>query len=218
MNIKSIELMYDYLCKIHNSFQSIYNIITEFQKELNMLLNELNFRPISEQLIDSYNRMLLFMHDRIKGILSITLMTETMSEIQVIKPVKKDKCYHALEITYQTEECAVSKPLGDVANISINKFEDQIIFLRCQKVFPFIFFNLQICITNQQFREHIEKYIMITKEIIGWLYSDLKSIKVSIKALINIILELINTSNAKENNKWIILLEKITENIKKINS
>ena len=57
-NIRAIQYMYQYLEKLHISFSSLRKIFLDFQDELYEIMNTLNFRPITEQFIDLYNRMI----------------------------------------------------------------------------------------------------------------------------------------------------------------
>jgi hypothetical protein len=210
-NIKSVKNINEYIEKIFFSFYSLYKIFMNFHVELCNFQNDLSFRSMSEQLLDSYNRLVLFLFEQIKGILSISFITDNTKEVLVIKPVYNTKYFQDIEITYFTEDTFATKPLGNMPCISLNKINDEIIFLRGNRKFTFITFDDNSEITINEMYEHIEIYIKMIKDIINWLHTDIKSIKISIKTLINVVSEIKNMSSKKDIASWI----EIVENIKK---
>lgn len=215
-NIRTVKNMSEYLEKIFASFYSLYKIFQNFHDELYNLQNELNFRSISEQFIDSYNKLILFLYEQIKGVLSTLFIGENSKEILIIKPVRDNKYSQDLELTYFTNDIIATKPLGNIISISISKINDEIIFLRGNRRFTFIIFELNSEISNVELREHIETYVKMIKEIINWIYTDIKSTRISIKTLINIICEIVQISPKKYTESWINILENIRETIKEI--
>jgi hypothetical protein len=212
-NIKAIKNMHEYLEKIFISFYSLYKIFKNFHDELYNLQNELNFRSISEQFIDSYNKLILFLYEQIKSILTMLFIGENSREILIIKPVRDNKYSQDIELTYFTNDIIATKPLGNITSISISQINDEIIFLRGNRRFTFIILELNSDITNLELREHIDIYIKMIREIINWLYSDIKSIRISIKTLVNIISEIIKLSPKKFIESWIEILESIKNTI-----
>ncbi len=215
-NIKAVKNMHEYLEKIFASFYSLYKIFQNFHDELYNLQNELNFRSISEQFIDSYNKLILFLYEQIKGVLSILFIGNNSKEILIIKPVRDNKYSQDLELTYFTNDIIATKPLGNITSISISRINDEIIFLRGNRRFTFIVFELNCEISNLELREHLEIYIKMIKEIINWIYTDIKSIRISIKTLIDIICEIIQISPKKYAESWINILENIKDTINEI--
>jgi hypothetical protein len=216
-NIKAIHNIHEYMKKIYESFFSLYNHFQNFHEELLSLQNELNFKSISPQMLDSYNKMILFLYERIKSILSMIFIGENAKEILILKPVRNNKYEQILELTYFTDDIITTKHLGNITTISINQINDEIIFLRGNMIFTFIIFDLSTQITKDDFMDHIDEYSKMTKQIINWIYSDIKSTKMFIKSLINIITELINLSPKKYALHWIELLENIKETLDEIN-
>jgi predicted DNA-binding protein YlxM (UPF0122 family) len=226
-NIKSVEMMYEYLEKIFVSFQSLHDEFKRFQDELYSFQNDLNFRPMSQQMFVSYNRMIIFLYDRVKGTLSSKFSSYDSTEIQIIKPVRNKKYYCDLEITYNTSDdydVIVSKPLGTVATVSIDKINDEVMFLHADNVFVFLLFSDyknddgSFALTNEDFRKHISDCNDLVKEVISWLYSDMHSIKVVIRSLIDVIEELVKMSPSKCAIEWVQLVKQIQEQITKINN
>jgi hypothetical protein len=217
-NIKSVRNMQEYIEKVYYSFFSLFKIFRNFHDELCNLQNDINFRSMSQQLIESYNRHILFLYEQIKGVLSIMFINEHSQEIPVIKPVYNNKYSQELELTYFSDDIIATKPLGNVICISLNKINDEIILLRGNKRFTFIVLEDCTEITKNEFREHIETYIKMTKEIINWLNSDTQNLKMSIKSLINIISELTNMTTVDYIPEWIELLRNIKKTLEKINN
>ena len=225
-NIKSVEMMYEYIEKIFVSFQSLHDEFKRFRDELYSFQNDLNFRPVTPQLLVSYNRMVMFLYDRLRGILSSKFTNYDSTEIQIIKPVRNNKYQCDLEITYNTSDdydVIISKPLGSIVTISIDKINDEIIYLHSDNVFIFLLLekcktnNNEYLLSNDDFRKHIEDCLDITKTIISWICSDIQNIKIIIKSLIDVVEELVKMSPSKCINEWIDLLEKIKEQIASIN-
>jgi len=214
-NIKYFETMNDYTEKIYISFQSLCDIFKSFRDELQNFLNDLNFRDITKQLIDTYNRLLLFLYDRVKGVLLMTFTNDDSMEILIIKQARNNKYYHNLEMTYLIENDVVTKPLGSITTANIEKNDACITLYRADTKFSFVTFDLSMQITNDDMRKHINEYIDTTKEIIQWWNSDVKTMKLYIKTLAHVIEEHINRAKHFPKNElklWISLVEKITKN------
>jgi hypothetical protein len=208
-NIKGVKNIHEYIQRIFISMKTLYNISKKFHDELYSLQNDLNFRQISDQLIDTYNRYIKFFYDQIKSVLMSYFISEDSKEILIIKPVRDNKYCQDIEFTYFTNDILSIKTLGSVTTMSINKINDEIIYLRGNRKFTFILLDFETKLTILELREHIEFYIKMIKEIIGWLYSDIKSIKLSIKILIDIICEITNNTPKKYIKEWVELLEEI---------
>jgi hypothetical protein len=217
-NIKSVRNMQEYIEKVYYSFNSLFKIFKSFHDELYNLQNDINFRSMSQQLIESYNRHILFLYEQIKGVLSIMFINEQSKEIPVIKPVYNNKYSQDIELTYFSDDIIATKPLGNIICISLNKINDEIILLRGNRKFTFVILEDCAEITKNEFREHIETYIKMSKEIINWLNSDTQNLKMSIKSLINMISELTNMTTADYIPEWIELLRNIKKTLEKINN
>jgi hypothetical protein len=218
-NIKMVKNMHQYIEKIFASFYSLYKIFQNFHDELYNLQNELNYRQISEQYLESYNKLISFMYEQVKGILNMLFVGENSKEILIIKPVRDNKYSQELEITYFTNDIIATKPIGNITSMSIIEINDEIIFLRGNRKFTFLIFDIfkyDNNIKNCEFREHLESYIKMTKEIINWLYNDIKSTRISIKTMIDIISEIMKMDSKKYIEKWIELLENIKETVSEI--
>lgn len=212
-NIKAIKNIHEYLEKLFSSFYSLYKIFKNFHDELYNLQNDLNFRPITDQFIDSYNKLILFLYEQIKSILTMLFIGENSKEILIIKPVRDNKYSQDIEVTYFVDDIITTKPLGNIISMSISQINDEIIFLRGNRRFTFIVLELNSEISNLELREHIEIYIKMIREIINWLYSDIKSIRISIKTLIDIISEIVKLSPKNFTKFWIEILGNIKNTI-----
>jgi hypothetical protein len=217
-NIKSVKNTYEYIEKVYLSFYSLLKIFKNFLDELNNLENDLSFRSMSQQLIDSYNRLILFLHEQLKGILTATFINDNSQETVILKPVYNNNYTHNLELTYFTNDVIATKPLGIITRVSINQINDEILFLRGNRRYTFIILDEFIEININEFKDHIEKYIKMTKEIINWLSTDIKSIKFSIKTMVNVVDEITSISKKKNISNWIEILEKIKNTIEEIDN
>jgi hypothetical protein len=215
-NIRSVRNMHEYLEKVFSSIYSLYKIFRNFHDELFNLQNDLSFRPMSEQLIDQYNRLILFLYEQIKGILSISFVDQNSQEILVIKPVYNTKYSQDLELTYFTDDIIATKPLGSVVCMSINQINDEYIFLRSNRRFTFVTFEEGSEISINEFKDHVEVYIKMLKEIINWLHSDIQNVKFSIKTMVNIISEVTNMESRKYVSKWIEVVENLKKTVDEI--
>lgn len=224
-NMTSVEMMYEYLEKIFVSFQSLHDEFKRFQDELYIFQNDLNFRSITPQLFVSYNRMILFLYEKIKSVLTAKFTNYDSTEIQIVKPVRNKKYFYDIEITYNTSDCysvIVSKPLGSIPAISIDKINDEIIFLLADNVFIFLLFsnykdNSEPPLSNEDFRKHINECIDSVKTVLSWLYSYIHSIRLIVRSLIDVIEELVKMSPSKCTKEWIELVEQIKEQISAMN-
>jgi hypothetical protein len=215
-NIKAVQNMHEYMEKIFVSFYSLYKIFQNFHDELYNLQNELNYRQITPQFLDSYNKLVLFLYEQIQSVLSTVFISENSKEILIIKPVRENKYSQDLELTYFTSDIIATKPLGNIVSISIIKINDEILFLRENRKYIFVVFDLECEISNIDFREHLKDYIKMIKEVIGWLFNDIKSLRISIKTMVDIINEIIKMGSSKYINLWIEILENIKKTIGEI--
>jgi len=217
-NIKSVKFMYKYLEKTLFSFLLLYDIFKKFCDTILNLQNELECCSRVDQFVDAYNKINLFIYKKIKDVLLMLFNKNRSGEMFIIKPISNNKYYHNLKFTYFIDNDILTKSLGNIISISINKTDNKFIFSRGNKNFTFILFNLNLPMTRNKLKEQIEICLLTIKDIINWIYSDIKFIKISIKLLTNIIFDIMNMSNILKNSKsWIKILENIKKTIKQIN-
>lgn len=217
-NIRSIFRMNSYLKRVFNIYHSIYTTLVSVQNDLLMLQNELNLRPVDEQLIESYNKMVRFMYDNIEATIQQTISGPECSETYIIFPVDSDKNLytHKLEITYFLHDgMSVTKPLGSISNVSAVKINDHVKIFRATQVHEFVYIeSMDSTISIDDFREHLDNYMISIKEMLSWFYNDIEFTKLAFRGLLGVMSDAIKLSNCKvEQKKWIELLEKIKINI-----
>ena len=215
-NIKSILRTNIFLKRLFHSFYSIYKVFTSLLDELLYLDNELNFRSVDPQLIESYNKMILFMYNQINSILSYTITNGKCMDTLIIKPVnetKKQFCQKLEFMYFIKNSVCITKSLGNISNVNITKINDQIFLYRSSDMFLFITIDVSTKLSVEQFREHLNNYIIETKKIIGWFYNDIDYVKLSFRSLLDVIYDAITLSeNSKQIKKWTKLLNKIKTN------
>ena len=220
-NIKSIFRMNGYLNRLFYSYLSVYKTLVIVQNDILKLQNDLNFKSPDAQLIESYNKTLTFMSDQIEGVLAEKVSDTKCSETFVIKPVNVDKnqYVHKLEITYfLTDLICITKPIGEVSNVSVIKVNDHIKILRAKTdPYDFVLIDSSVKITTEYFRDHLDKYFVLIKELLQWFYNDIDYTKLAFRALIDIMANATKLSeNCSEKKKWIILYEKVKSNTDEI--
>lgn len=216
-NIKSIFRMNNYLKRVFNSYYSIYGTFISIQDDLIFIQNELNLRPVDQQIIESYNKMILFMSDQIENVLIQTILSSQCSETLIILPVDEDKnqYVHKLELTYFLKDnSSITKPIGSISNVSIIKINDHVKILREKQTYDFIYIDILSTITTNDFRDHLDKCMKNVKELLSWFYNDIDFTKMAFKSLLGIMSDAIRISEYKtEEEKWMKLLYKIKKNI-----
>lgn len=216
-NIKSIFRMNGYLKRLFNSYCSIYTTFVSTQDDLLSLQNELNLRLVDEQLIESYNKMVTFVSDQIENILYQTISGPQFSETFIIHPVDADKnqYVHKLEIIYFLPNgLSITKPLGNVSNVSIVKINDHVKILRSTQLYDFVYIESSAIMSIEDFRDHLDKCMKNIKELMSWFYNDIDFTKMAFRALLNVMSDAIKMSHCKyEQKKWIKLLCEIKTNI-----
>lgn len=210
-NIKSIYRMNIYLQRAFYSYWSLYKIFNSIQDEILKIQNELNFRKVDKQLIESYNKMLENMYNDVSGILSQTISGSQYSETPIILPVSDNNFSHKLEIVYFLPSLtSITKPIGSLTNISSIKINDHIRILRGYDTYEFVLIDCDDVLSIEHFRMHLQKYLESTKKLAGFLYNDIEYVKLSFKALFDIMTDTIKLAENKYiRKKWLCLLKKI---------
>jgi len=201
-NIAVIKNMSEYLRRASISFRTIHATFTQFIDDLYELLTTLNFRQITPQLLDSYNKLIMFLYDRIKGILSTTFIDGDSKDILIIKPVRSKSLYHELEITYFTDDLVITKPIGSVSTVSIQRINDEIALLYTDKIFTFVMFDIGDRLTIEYLREHVTTMIATVKDIVQWINADVKSMASHGRSLVTIIEQLASVGKTKVREKY----------------
>jgi hypothetical protein len=215
-NIKSISRMNSFIKRLIISFSSINKTFLSMHDEILKLNNDLNFRRVDPQMIDSYNKMIIFMFDQVTGILSQTISGQKCSETLIIKPVNidRDQYSHRLELTYFLPNMScLTKPLGTITNVSSIKVNDHYKILRGENLYEFVLIDIDDVITVDSFREHLVTYEAKIKELIAWFYTDMDYVKLAFRALLDILSDSIKLSKCSHQQKrWKILVKRIKLN------
>jgi hypothetical protein len=215
-NIKSISRMNSFIKRLIFSFSSIHKTFVSMHDELLKINNDLNFRRVDPQIIDSYNKMIIFMFDQVTGILSQTISGQKCSETLIIKPVNidRDQYNHRLELTYFLPNMScLTKPLGTITNVSAIKVNDHYKILRGESLYEFVLIDIDDIIPVDSFREHLVTYETKIKELIAWFYTDMDYVKLAFRALLDIVSDSIKLSKCSHQQKrWKILVKKIKFN------
>lgn len=210
LNIKAILRMNGYLRRLFHSYSLIYNTFTFIIDDLIKLQNELNFKSPDGQLIESYNKSVTFLYDQLSGILSEKISDGKFLETFVIKPVNFDKGQftHKLEVSYfLCGNVCLEKPIGTVSNVSINMINDHVKLYRSNDTFDFVFIDNSLIITADYFRDHVNKCIVLIKNLISWFYNDIDFTKMAFRSLLNIMSEAVKSSN--DDKKWVELYTEV---------
>lgn len=215
-NIKSISRMNSFIKRLIYSFSSLYKTFVSMHNELLKINNDLNFRRVDPQMIDIYNKMIIFMYDQVSGILSQTISGQKCSETLVIKPVNVDReqYSHKLELTYFLPNMScITKPLGTITNVSVTKVNDHIKIIRGETEYEFVLIDIDDTLTVDCFRDHLTTYETKIKELIGWFYTDMGYVKIAFRSLLDIVTDSIKLSKCRHQQKrWKILIKRIKLN------
>lgn len=217
-NIRSILRMNEFLKRLFCGYLSIYEILANVRDDIIKLQNDLNFSNPGEQIIEQYNKIIIYLFDQINATLSQTISTKECSEILVIKPVNSDKGQfsHKLEVSYfvPPDMVCITKPIGESNNISITKVNSYISLSRNLQTYTFTLIDNSSVITLNYFRDHLDKYMIMVKTLISLLFNDIEFTKISFRSLLGIISDVMRSSSCeKEKRKWFELLDKVKENI-----
>lgn len=214
-NIKSVLRMNDYLRRLFYSYNSICEILGSFLEQLYCIYNDLNFHSVDPEIIESYNKSLLFMYESIAGVLTDTISGVDYIETPIIKPVENTYRTHKVNLTYFVNDMSsLSRFLGSVSNVKILCANDQINLDRADATYVFVKMNLNVDITVNDFRYHLDLYINQTKRMIGFFYKDVEYVKNAIRTLLNIISETITVDTSKKYiKKWIHVVEEVGNSI-----
>ena len=212
-NIKSISRMNSFIKRLIFSFSSIYKTFASMHDEILKINNDLNFRRVDKQMIDTYNKMIMFMYDQTNGILSQTISGQNCSETLIIKPVNVDReqYNHKLELTYFLPNMStITKPLGTITNVSSLKVNDHIKILRGDLTYNFVLIDIDDVITVDSFREYLTTYETKIKELKGWFYTDMGYVKLAFRALLDIVSDSIKLSKCTHQRKrWKVLVKRV---------
>lgn len=215
-NIKSISRMNSFIKRLIFSFSSLYKTFLSMHEELLKIKNDLNFRSVDKQMIDSYNKMILFMYEQVSEILSQTISGQRCTETLIVKPVNEDRNQysHKLELVYFLENMScVTKQLGIITNVSIGKIEDHITLLRGETTHEFILIDIDSEISVSEFRSYLEIYDLKIKDLIGWFYNDIDYVKIAFRSLLDIFSDAMKlSSSSSEQKKWKVLIKRIKLN------
>lgn len=221
-NIKSIKRMNEYLKRLFFSYLSMYHTFRESRDTIIKIQNSLNFRKPDSLVIENYNKLMTFISDQMKASLSETISDNKCSETLLIKPVNYDKKQfsHKLELMlFLNNLTCITKPIGTVSNVSLIEINDHIKIFRNTQTYDFVFIeqidstNCKLEITTEQFRIHLDKYLITIKELLGLFYNDVEYTKMAFKNLLNSVSEIIKISkNSCNENKWKDLLTEIKTN------
>lgn len=222
-NIKSVLRMNDYLKRLFYSYNSICEILSEFLEQIYCIYNDLNFQSVDPEIIESYNKAILFMYESIAGVLTDSISGIDYIETQLIKPVESNYKTHKINLTYFIDDSSsLSRFLGTVSNVSITLINDQLTLDRAETSYIFTKMNLNNTILVNDFRYHLDTYTYQTKRLIGFFYKDVEYVKNAIRTLLTIISETITIQTSKKYiKKWTCVVEEVGNSItliKKCNS
>ena len=177
-NIKSVLRMNEFLKRLFYSYNSIIESLTLFLDQLYYIYNELNFQSVDIQIIDSYNKIIMFLFDTLIGILTDTISGSDYMEILIIKPIDVNYYTHKINLTYFVDNStSLSRCLGIVSNVSIKNINNLIILNRGELEYSYAKIDLNSSISVTDFRFHIDTYINQTNILIGFFYKDVDSVK-----------------------------------------
>ena len=212
-NIRSVLRMTEYLKRLFYSYNSICETLSEFLEQQYYVYNELNFQSANSEVIETYNKSIIFMNESIKGILTDSLSGTDYVDTQIIKPVEKDYYTHNINLTYFINDSStLSRFLGMVSNVSITEINNQIILERSNEQYVFSKFKFCENILIDDFRYHLDAYIHQTKKLIGFFYKDVEYVKNAVRTLLMIISETVSSGISKKHIKnWECVIEEIKD-------
>jgi hypothetical protein len=220
-NIKIINNTCQYVNSVFTSYTDLHKIMSTTQEELTCFSNDLNFRPVSAQIIESYNVIICHMFDRINSTFEHTVYDRHV-EIQIIKPVNvASKRYTSpIELEYFIKN-GDSKTLfvGNFSHANVTKIDTEITLYRTSKTYSFTLLDLvsDISMTTAQLREKIDLNLGDIKSLVAMFYSDMEHTKASIGVILELITDLIRQSISCYYKQWQILLQKIDNIISEMN-
>jgi hypothetical protein len=217
-NMKSVLRMNDYLKRLFYSYNSICESLTSFIEQLYGIYNDLNFQSVDPEIIESYNKLILFLYETILGVLSDTIAGLDYIETPVVKQAEPSYQSHKIIFNYFIDDSnSMSRYLGSVSNISISNINDQITLIRSDASYIYIKMPSNVSINVNDFRHHLDTYIFQTKRLIGFFYKDIEYIKNAIRMLLTIISETISIqTSTKYIKKWTNVVEEVGNSIKLI--
>lgn len=220
-NIKSISRINSFLKRLLHSFFTIYKVFSSMTDQLYELENDLNFRQVDFQLIDVYNKILMFTYNQISEVLEYKVITHGNNETTIIKPVNVDKCSydHKLELTYFMKgNICLTKHIGSISNVSISKINNFITLLRSRGTYHFMTLDTDSDISTNDFRTILNENQTKSKELMGLFYNDIETIKRSFGSLLDVLSDAVMLTECKhEQKKWKLLFEKIKSSVDMIN-
>jgi hypothetical protein len=193
-NIKIICATEFFIKNLFRSLTMLYKTVDQMLTELYHLMNELNFRNVDEQYIEEYNKLLMFMHENIRNILNTKVASVSgMDSLIINEPDNEHKLFmHKIEmITIQPGGIYETNYLGDISNMSMTKINNQMVLQRGKKTFIFVLFNNIDTTTVDIFRSHLEDYVMLLREMLGLIYTDLIFVKQTFKTFLKIVGDLL---------------------------
>ena len=197
-NMKSLSLMNDFIKRIFFSYMSIYKVLILTIDDLMKIQNESTFQLVDNILIEQFNKLIMYFYDNISGILLQVVQGHNCNDTLIIKPVNLDRNIysHKLEIIYfMSNDSYVTKILGEVTNINIVKLNNQISIYRGSELYQLNLIELNSIISTEDFRNYIQNYIDLIKNISGLLYNDMKYTKVLINSLVDILSDTLKISS-----------------------
>ena len=219
-NIKSVLRMNDFLKRLFYSYNSICESLESFIEKLYEIYNELNFQNISQEIVESYNKLIVFLFETMSGILSDTISGTDCNETFIIKPIDTNYYSHKLNINYFIDNCtSISRFLGSVSNVSVRNINDQITIQRNESVYIFVKLPSDCYVSIDDFRFHLDNYIFQIKQLLGFFYKDIDYVKNAIRTLLGIIEETININTSKKYiKKWTHVVKEVANSIKLIHA
>jgi hypothetical protein len=217
-NMKSVLRINDYLKRLFFSYNSICESLTAFIEQLYEIYNDLNFQSVDPEILESYNKLIIFLYETILGVLSDTIAGIDCIETPVIKQVEPTYLVHKIYFNYFIDDSnSMSRYLGSVSNVSICNINDQITLIRSDTPYIYVKIASNTCVNVNDFRHHLDTYIFQTKRLIGFFYKDIEYIKNAIRMLLTIISETISIQISKKYmKKWKHVVEEVGNSIKLI--
>lgn len=215
-NIKSIERMSEYLKRLFFAYLSIHNTFVDAREEIMRIQNELNFKKPDNVLIEIHNKLITLISDQLNSVLSETMRDSKLVETFIIKKVNFDKnqFVHKLELSlFLKNMVCITKHIGEVSNVSVILINDHVKILRAKNTYDFVLIDNSVEMTSEYFRSHLEKYLLIMKELSGLFYNDIDYSKLAFRNLLNAISETIKLHGKHcDKIKWIELLSNVKKN------
>lgn len=214
-NIKIVLRMNDYLKRMFYSFNSICETLISFLEQIYCIYNELNFQCVNPEIIESYNKAIIFMYESISGTLTDTISSIDQVETQLIKPVEREYTTHKINLTYFVDDSSsLSRYLGSVSNVTSTLINDQCTIDRAGILYVYSKMKFTNVISVNDFRYQLDLYINQTKTLIGFFYKDVEYIKNAIKILLSVISETVTLQTSKMYvEQWKLVVTEIAQSI-----